>query len=290
VNSSEAILFDRACALPDIPLPIDEIAVIMTEGSNGKTILACGATCYSLQKEGWRKHGGFTQTLYGNLGAKAVTMSTGVFVFGDTGRSQFMKKGSEQWESGPSLHPKGLSHSSCVAKISQDELLIMGGLPFDQDGNPVQLNNFNWTDQDKRVYKYNVRDKSWTKIHDMKTARKNHACAMFHDGPSSYILVAGGRTGANTYTNSTEMYFLNGTVVEGTPMNEARGDFTMAFIESSEPRVYAIGGVTSRWPRLKSIEFWDSSLTWKYTNMEMMSKRGDYGSVTVPKSMLRDYC
>ena len=125
---------------------------------------------------------------------------------------------------------------------------------------------------------------------DMKTARQDHACVMFHDASSSYVLVAGGRSGANTYSKSTEMYFLNGTVVEGTPMNEERGDFTMAFIEAPEPRVYAIGGVTSWWPRLKSIEFWDSSLTWKLSRVEMMSKRNGFGSVTVPKSMLRDYC
>ena len=41
LNSSEAILFDRPCALPDLPLPnIYGPAVIMTEGSNAKTVVS----------------------------------------------------------------------------------------------------------------------------------------------------------------------------------------------------------------------------------------------------------
>ena len=40
LNSSEALLFDRACALPDLPVPIYGPAVIMTEGPNGTTVVS----------------------------------------------------------------------------------------------------------------------------------------------------------------------------------------------------------------------------------------------------------
>ena len=59
---------------------------------------------------------------------------------------------------GPTPHPEGTFLDSCGAKISEEELLVMGGNPSNKYG--------------KKVFKYNVRDKSWVLMDDLKTARE----------------------------------------------------------------------------------------------------------------------
>ena len=181
-----------------------------------------------------------------------------------------MKKFSGQWGEGPTPHPKGTYKSPCVAKINEEELLVMGGWKPDEYG--------------KKVFKYNVINKEWTRMHDLMIPRFDHACVLFQDGLSDYVLVAGGNSN-DTRLADTELYFLNGTVVKGKPMNKARSWFSLNFVRAARPKVYAIGG-KDEITRLNDIEVWDSTQTWKYTSMRMMSKRNGYGSVAVPKSML----
>ena len=240
--------------------------------------MACGGTsgkaCYALKKDKWVEQGEFSGSLGSDqLDPAVASMSTGTFVFGET-TSQIMKKGSGQWVAGPTPHREGTFKKACAAKISEEELLVMGGYPRDKYG--------------KKVFKYNVQDKSWTKMDDLKTARYHHSCAMFQDGPSSYVLVAGGHDGS-AYLSSTEIYYFNGTSVEGKPMNKARAWFSLKFIDTPKPRLYAIGGSTGS-EYLNDVEFWDSSQTWTYTSRKMTSKKREIGSLVVPKSMLSDYC
>ena len=84
--------------------------------------MACGGTsgktCYALKNDTWVEQGEFSETLDDQLDPKVATMSTGTLVFGKTA-SQFMKKGSRQWVTGPKPHHEGTFHESCAAKISE---------------------------------------------------------------------------------------------------------------------------------------------------------------------------
>ena len=188
-------------------------------------------------------------------------------------KSQFWRKGSDKWEEGPAPpHPEGTFLGSCVAKIDEDNLLLMGGRPGKKYG--------------KKVFKYNVPDKTWTPMPDMKIAWEDPACVLFKDESASYVLVAGGYTTAYSLA-STEMYFLNGTVKESKPMKKKRAFFQIMFMDTPTPRVYAIGGFDVTLQEYHgSIEMWDNSKTWKMTNIKMKTPRRDFGAVFIPKSMM----
>merc|ERR1711974_199474 len=109
------------------------------------------STCYSFQRNNWTKTAAFTN-YFNSYHPVAVTMSTGTFVFGEP-RSQLWRTGSDKWEEGPEPHPEGTFYESCVVKINEDNLLVMGG------GYPTG----------KRVFKYNVQDMTWTPMPDMMT-------------------------------------------------------------------------------------------------------------------------
>ena len=164
-----------------------------------------GSTCYSFQSNNWTRIEALASPFNIAQYPKAVTMSTGTFIFGAP-RAQFWRKGSDKWEEGPAPHPEGTFGDICVVKINEDNLLVMGGYPTGTYG--------------KKVFKYNVQNMTWTPMPDMKTPRWVHACALFKDEFTSYVLVAGGYSGHTLA--STEMYFLNGTVKEGDPMRNKR--------------------------------------------------------------------
>ena len=123
----------------------------------------------------------------------------------------------------------------------------------------------------------------WTPMPDMKTPRWGHACTLFKDEFTSYVLVAGGwNLGALA---STEMYFLNGTVQEGKPMKKKRSHFHMIFMDQPIPRIHAIGGKDGR-EHHDSIEMWGNSKTWKMTSIKMKTPRSSFGAVALPKSIM----
>ena len=107
---------------------------------------------------------------------KPLRMSTGTYIFGDK-TSRFMRKGSSQWLMGPASHPHGTFASTCVTKVSEEELLTIGGKPIEKYG--------------KKVFKYNVQKNAWSQMHDLKTAHHSHACVLFQDKQSKYVLISG---------------------------------------------------------------------------------------------------
>ena len=184
-------------------------------------------------------------------------------------KSQFWRKGSDKWEEGPAPpHPEGTFLGSCVAKIDEDNLLLMGGRPGKKYG--------------KKVFKYNVPDKTWTPMPDMKIAREDPACVLFKDESASYVLVAGGYTTAYSLA-STEMYFLNGTVKESKPMKKKRANFKMMFMDTPTPRIYAIGGSDGESRYHDSVEMWDNTKTWEMTSIKMKTPLRKFGAVAVPE-------
>ena len=224
------------------------------------------STCYSFQRNNWTKTGAFTNTFkYHN--PVAVAMSTGTFVLGKP-RSQLWRKGSNKWEEGPEPHPDGTFYRGCVAKIDEDNLLVMGGSGYGKK-------------YGKKVFKYNVQDMTWTPMPDMMTARSVHACALFKDKSASYVLVAGGYSGK--WLASTEMYFLNGTVKEGNPMTKKRGHFKMMFMAAPTAKIYAIGGSDGKSRYHDSVEMWDNTKTWEMTSIKMKTPLRKFGAVAVPE-------
>ena len=235
--------------------------------------------CYSLQNNHWTKQAaGFSKAWDDyNLSNKALIMSTGTFVLGDDS-SQVWKKGSAQWSNGPTPHQSGTFHQSCAAKINKYEFLVMGGFPADKFG--------------KKVFKYNVIDKRWTPLHDMRTSRNGHACALFQEGSASYVVVTGGKEsgtgGKLSFLSSTDLYYLNGTVIRGIPLEKKRYLFGLAFVEHPIPRLFAIGGHNSDGKFLNDIEIWDKNQVWKPAPMKLKHARDAFGHLVVPKSMVPD--
>ena len=230
--------------------------------------------CYSLQNNLWTKQAGLPLLLTNHLSNKALMMSTGTYILSRS-IGLIWKKGSDQWSQGPAPHEKGTFEDSCAAKINEDEFLVMGGYPTNKFG--------------RKVFKYNVITEEWTQMHNMKTSRRDHACAFFQDGSSNYVVVTGGQnSGTSGYLSSTDLYYLNGTVIRGTPLEKKRYRFGLAFVEHPLPRLFAIGGYNSDGKYLNDIEIWDKNQAWKPAPMKLKEARYSFGHLVVPKSLVPD--
>ena len=180
-----------------------------------QTLLSCGNAgdtaldkkCYYLDARNnrWSHHSDFQLDLNEVLGPKAVTMPEGLYILGRN-TSQFLPRGANEWKEGPGLAPGASFLGSCVVRVSPQEFVVMGG-----------HGRRSWEDPDRSsdVWKYNTADAEWKRMTGLRKGRHGHACVLYPNPESPYIIVSGG---IHTYDprmepqfmKTTELYFLNG--------------------------------------------------------------------------------
>ena len=145
---------------------------------------------------------------------------------------------------------------SCAVQISRVEYIVLGG----------------WSS--KKVRKYNVIDKKWVEMPDLKTIDYGyHACIFLPHVNPPYIIATGGYY----KTTTTELYYLNGTSELAGELNFGRLYHNLVKVNENPPTVYVMG-------HEKEIEVWDEvNKQWNITDIELNPRRTYYGAIAVPQ-------
>merc|ERR1712180_32604 len=140
---SSAKVLNSSCYDFRLPMAETRYGHISVTTTDGKTLVCGGsvsliyhytghsASClqFDYESKSWKEHSPLlSQNRYG---ASAVTLSRGTYVLGGDyvvkNSSEFLVTGSSVWTQGPQIPGEGMYHS-CVAKLSDTEFVILGGL------------------------------------------------------------------------------------------------------------------------------------------------------------------
>merc|ERR1712098_779290 len=135
-NQRSAEVVNTSC---DFPLPETRWDHMSVTTKDGKTLVCGGRTSSELdtpsclqfdyESKSWKEHSQLLSNYRSQ--ARAMTLSRGTYVLGaeryDSNSSEFLATGSSVWTQGPHIPGEGV-FSSCVAKLSDTEFVILGGL------------------------------------------------------------------------------------------------------------------------------------------------------------------
>ena len=284
------------------PLPSENSAhsLVLT---NDFKIMSCGGSisadeednrqkCFLLEKEKWVYHSTLSKA---RCSAIAITMPDGIYVFGGCGihstTSEFLPNGSKIWEKGPEIPDPGL-WDACGIKVSDEELLIIGGHPC------------RFQPAMSRILKYNIMTKAWTILDDLNIGRESHTCALLGDK----VIVCGGTNfdyPGGGYLASTEVISISGKHPPRKvgDLNNPRCKHGMALTRiNDEVKLIAFGGHLRDWTKwasmnkedwndsatyLDSIEIWnDQNETWEVSDLKLKEKKFEFGFLSVPSILL----
>lgn len=213
------------CQIPNMPSMANyKIASIFLHQGR---MIHCGGNinpgeCFVLENGNWSHHSFLTK--YRSC-ATAVSMKDKVYIFGgedSTGSSEFLSHDSEDWQEGPSA-PDNILAKACGARISDNELLIIGGNTF-------------WN----RIIKLTTEDNKWhqTNIQLQDGRSGGHACILFNNK----VIITGGIE----CSKSTEIIDLrNGDLLirKGGDLQQARVFLGMGIVTvNNTPTLIAFGG------------------------------------------------
>ena len=249
-------------------------------GGDGSNRLA---SCLVLDKETgtWdgSRLGSLPQPRYRHT---AVTLKNiGNYLIGGYGHdnsgrtTDYLAPGSQNWVSGPQL-PVEMKYGPCSVVISETSFLVIEG----RDIREYQVDIENPTSDD-----------GWqeaTKWPQLQTERYSGAgCARI----GMKIVIAGGSRPA---LRSTEIVDIEtGTIQYAGDLNTARENFHILSITTAgSERTFALGGYYGSTSldgssRLDSVEELDpDTMTWTTTTAKLAEKRGDFGAVALPRSLV----
>ena len=261
------------CQLPRLPKAI-EASPSMFQYKN--QIILCGGSsnleqCWKLTEGSWVP---FNQLSYERNAATLIPTPQGPYIFG--GRSSRSKDTSEimknsQWVQGPSI-PDGFI-AGCGAMISNDELVLIGGIP--------KLD---------RILVLNTTSNVWTNsqisLHEKRAA---HACISYN----SKILIVGGDAPGNDHPTSTEVIDVheNGrlSIRKARNLNTFRTGHGIGLITlDNVPTVVVFGGYNKQDKYLDSVEIWDDdNETWITSKkLKLNTAKSTFGFASVPTKLL----
>ena len=262
------------CKLPNLPKGISYVPSIFNHGNN---IILCGGqhnenSCLRLDGQEWLH---FNNLTHERTQSSAIAIKgQGSFIFGGENNkltSEFLPLGDNKWQNGSDID-KG-TYESCVVKVTDQELLIIGG-----------------TDTPYRILKYNLTseasDNPWKELDaKLKQGRQDHACHVFN----GKVIITGGRHLGESL-KSTEILDLNSMKLKkGGEMNESRYRHGMGVITwKGKPILIAFGGRLAHRNYWKSVEFWnDSTETWTFLHeLNLKEPKMAFGYATIPTDMI----
>ena len=194
------------------------------------------------------------------MGRNIVNMKDGIHILRNDGDSYILKKGSMEWIDGETVDTGATFKRSCAVQISRGEYIVLGGV------------------SSKKVRKYNVVDKKWVEMPDLKkTYYGYHACVFLPHANPPYIIATGGSKPYHGPLTTTELYYLNGTSELAGELNFGRRYHILVKVNANPPTVYVMG-------HKKEIEVWDEvNKQWNITDIELNPRRTKYGAIAVPQ-------
>ena len=208
-------------------------------------------------------------------------MANGVYIFGgdrqtyqnhEETTSDFLPKNNNRiWQAGPII-PNGFT-SGCGVKISEEEILLIGG---QGDG---------FGDNLDRILSYNTRSNSFSTWEStLQQKRYGHECVLLNN----QILVVGGRDYSGNWHRSTEVIPLaSGTPRYGGNLNTARCYFGLAIVgDGHYKKAISFGGRNGS-DELSSVEEWDEDTEqWKMAPYSLDVTDYGFASLAVPSQMV----
>ena len=274
----EILPYKENCSLPKLWGPIDYPSIFQ----HGSDILLCGnegneGICWKLNRNNaeWVRYNSLLTTK--NHPFYVVSMKSETFLFGRStddnnnfiGVSDVLKHRSDTWQKGPEL-PSGFLHNrilegSCGIKISDDELLIIGG-----------------SAPETTVLKLNTSENSWHNT-TINLSAFDHRCIVLN----RKIIITGGIGLYSTFI----IDILDDDKLElrgGGNLSKHRQEHGMGIINlDSEFKVIAFGGVSTTGEEHNSVEMWnDSEETWSNSGLILQKPKLKFGFGTFPTELL----
>merc|ERR1712126_584190 len=198
----------------DFPLPETRAGHTSVTTADGKTLVCGGYTdspsgstksClqFDYESKSWREHSSHLSSH--RVRALAVTLSRGTYVLGGQlsagTSSEFLATGSSVWTQGPDIPGDGV-YKSCVAKLSDTEFVILGGIQDETQARVYDETRDEW--------------RSWPR---MNHGKYGHSCV----GLGHIILMAGGDDTTETIIFDT----ITGSAREVASLKYSRRDAAM---------------------------------------------------------------
>ena len=262
------------CKLPDLPFEISYVPSVVKHGIN---TLLCGGqqnekSCLRLDERDWIH---FNELSNERTCASAVSTNGTIHIFGgreSKTNSEILTVGNNKWKKGAYLK-KG-SYGSCGVRISDQELLIIGG-----------------SDTPYRITKFNFLNNTWSELPiKLTNGRKDHACQVFN----SKVIISGGRHDGESM-KSTEIIDLgnlsNLTLRHGGNMIRSRYRHGMGIITwKGKQMLIAFAGRLGHGGYWDSIEAWnDSTETWTLIperELKLKEPKMAFGYATLPTELI----
>ena len=273
------ILGEFKCKLP--PLPGINMAHCMVI-NNAKEIMILGGAhdgyleqkhkyCFVLKNNSWKKHSTLLQP---RMFSSAVTMPSGIFVFGGISNpevgfdrsliaynnftTEFLPNNQFRWQDFDDNCPEPGSDARAIA-ISDKEIIITGGrFSSFPDWFAPRQTRISQIYAISRIRKFNIANKIWTIIGNLKYGRYSHASFLYN----GKVIITGGINP----DNSTEIFTLStGIVSAGGNLNVGRHAHGMGILKiKGIPKLVVFGGRSYQTQTHTSIvEVWnDDTETW----------------------------
>ena len=199
--------------MPNLPKNISYVPSVINHGNN---IILCGGqnnenSCLRLDNQEWFHFNNLTQERTESSAIAIKGQSS--FIFGGKKNkltSESLSLGHNKWQKQLKNIPKG-SYGSCVVKITDQELLIIGG-----------------PDSPDRIMKYNLTSQNpWKELEaKLYQGRHNHACYVFN----GKVIITGGRDDGESMQSTEILDLANLKLRKGGNMNESRYRHGMGII------------------------------------------------------------
>ena len=290
-RSTEVFPSVSGCSLPPIPLVAASYILFRREHqmftiSDPPMVAACGgmaggklASCLVLDRENQRwdenRLGSLTEQRW--AGTVVELKNIGVFFLGGVHShepsfrsSDFLAKGSLQWQQGPRLPPGMTGQGQCALQISPTSFITVRGRnihEFDA-GYAGPTSEEGWRDSAR-----------WPTL---TTSRYQGGCAK----TGNKVIIAGGHS-SGAYHKSTEVLDIETrTISTGGDMASPRAYFNLATVNSEgRDRLFALGGLNGKWS-VATVEEWvEGSSTWKEAE-RLTQRRHHFAVAAVPKNMI----
>lgn len=268
------------CQIPNLQTMISGLTGVIYPSifQHGKDILLCGGAfnegeCWKLDIKN-RKWTHFNSLLNSrNYPASVVSMKNETYILGgsaDIRANENLKHSSRNWQQEPYI-PGNHLYGGCGVKISDEEILIIGGYSVEE-----------------RILKFNTSNKTWHNTSIEIPQLRDHSC-INHGGK---ILISGG--GDYDVTAMSKTYVLDIgddgdlKIREVGRMIEARSAHGMGIVKlNNELKVITFGGQGINSNDLNSVEIWnDLNETWSKSSLIIKQPKYGFGYATIPTELL----
>jgi len=269
---SSAEVLNTSC---DFPLPEARWGHMSVTTADGKT-LVCGGTTpsgratscliFDYESKSWKERSPLLSQ-YRFL-ASAVTLSRGTYVLqGEdkaTSSSEFLATGSSVWTQGPDVPGDGV-YKSCVAKMSDTEFIILGGIRHEY-----------------QALVYNEEEDTWRRLPNLNVGVFGHSCVTLGD----IVLIAGG---FSDYANTGRTFIFDtktGSAREVASLKYPRA-FAAMVLYGGKPLI--LGGEDDSRETRSDGEIWNMDTeTWEEADIHLDIARRSYSMVTMAEEIACD--